>query len=246
MATTVTVKLDTSEIKALVKQLDAGQAATAISRGLNDSIKLGRTQATREIRDRYNLPLFEIRRKNWMRLEAARRGDLEAKLFASLRSVPLSSFKGVSGDLQSLKRTRQKGGGIRTEVVRKKQKFQNIKRSRPRKKVALSIVKNKKITLDHAFLTRVSAGGSGAFHIGVFNRSYNSKGYAGGSFRRRSGKRVNTTFPEPDLSIAQLYSFTVHKAMSNRMTEKGVIRKMEDAVPRRTEYWLKRTLGKVD
>lgn len=245
MATTVTVKLDTREIESLVKQMDSGQAATAISRGLNDSIRIGRTQATREIRDRYNLPLFEIKRKNWMRLEAARRGNLEAKLFASIRSMPLSSFKGVSGDLQSLKRSRQKGGGIRTEVVRKKQKFQNITRSKPRKKVQLSIIKNHKITLDHAFLTRVSAGDNGKFHIGIFNRSYNSKGYIGGKFRRRSGKRMNTTFPESDTPIAQLFSFTVHKAMSNRITEKGVIRKMEDAVPRRTEYWLRRTLGKI-
>lgn len=246
MATSITVKLDTTDIKALVRQMEAGQAATAISRGLNDSIKIGRTQAVREVRERYNIPLFELRRKGWMRIDAARKNELEAKLFASIRSMPLSSFKGVSGDMQSLKRSRLKGGGIRTQVVRNREKFQNITRSKPRKKVQLSIIKNKKITLEHAFLTRVSAGNRGSFHIGVFNRSYNSKGYAGGEFRRRSGKRLGTKYPESDTPIAQLFSFTVHKAMSNRFTEKGVIRKMEEAVPRRTEFWLRRTLGKIN
>lgn len=242
MATAVTVRLDTSEIKSMVSRLNAGKASHAIARGLNDSIRIGRTEAIKQVTGRYNIKRFEITRNNSMKVDAARRGDLESKLFVSLRSMPVSSFKGVTGDLQRIMRTRVKGSSdVRTQVIRGKQKFQNIKRSKPRQKVSVTIVKGQKVTFNHAFLAKVKAGESG-FHIGVFNRAYNSKGYVGGKFKRRSGKRLKGNFPEPDNPIAQLYSFSIHKSMSNRFTEKGVITKMQDAVPRRVTIHLQREL----
>lgn len=242
MAVTVQVSLDTKDIQQLVSKLDAGKAAMGIARGLNDAVRQGRTESLRQVRKRYNLPLFEARKPGMIRVHAARKGDLTADVTANVkRSIPLTAFRGTTGDMQTVRRKRiTRSKKIDTKLKRGGKMFSNVTRSRPRKKVSVEVIKGKRVTLDKAFLAKMPSG-----HVGVFARSFNARGYgASGLFKYRK-KRIRTGKDEPDTPIAQLSSFTLHKAMANKHVEPEVIKKMTSAVPRRVEFWLKRNLGVV-
>lgn len=238
MATVVKVSVDTTDIRNLVKKMESKQAAYAISRGLNDSLKQGRSEAYRQVRGRYNLPLFEITRNKAVTLRAARAANLDARLYANVkRSIRLTRFRGVTGDFQRVKRRRVKGGGIQTKLIRGGKEFDSVTRQKKRKETKVKVLKSgQKRVIRGGFLGRTKSG-----HVSVFGRSVNSKGYKNGDFQWRN-KRVNKT--GADLPIAALTSFTPHKALSNKNIEEKVISKMESAVPRRTKYWVERVFQK--
>ena len=70
-------------------------------------------------------------------------------------------------------------------------------------------------------------------HVGVFGRSFNSYGYKGGRFNYRTKRTAS--FGQSDAPIAEMGTFTLHKAMANRYSERAIVSKMSDALPRRVE-----------
>lgn len=244
MAIITNVKLDTSEISGLVSKLSPKRAAYSISRGLNDSLRQGRTVALKAMTNRYNIPRFELTKSGMLRMSSAKASNLSAAIFADVkRSVAISKFRGLKGDGLSISRKRDKADKTKVNTfIKRGRKFQNnVTRSKDRQKVSFEIVKGKRQTLKSGFIAKMKSG-----HVGVFSRSTSSRGYSGGKFQYRegSGSRVNPS-DENDTPIAEHYSFTLHKAMANRYTREPVEKKMQDAVPRRVGYWLQRELNKV-
>jgi len=242
MAITTNIKLDTAELRALVSKLQANRAAYAISRGLNDAIRQGRTEALKQLTNRYNIARYELTGRNLLRMTSARSSNLSASIFADAkRSVSISKFRGLKGDglKVSRKRSKLEKGKINT-YLKKGRKFQNsVTRSKPRQAVSFEIVKGKRQTLKSGFIAQMKSG-----HVGVFSRSRSSRGYVGGSFQYREGKGSRTKQDGNDTPIAEHYTFTLHKAMANRYTRAPIDKRMVAAAPRRVSYWLNKELNR--
>jgi hypothetical protein len=246
MAITTNIKLDTTELRALVSKMQANRAAYAISRGLNDALRQGRTEALKQLTNRYNIARYELTGRNLLRMTSARSSNLSASIFADAkRSVSISKFRGLRGDglKVSRKRSKLEKGKINT-YLKKGRKFQNsVTRSKPRQAVSFEIIKGKRQTLKSGFIAQVKAGKNG-IHTGVFSRSRSSRGYVGGSFQYREGKGSRTKQDGNDTPIAEHYTFTLHKAMANRYTRGPIDKRMITAAPRRVSYWLNKELKK--
>jgi hypothetical protein len=221
------------------------RAAAAIARGLNDSLKVGRTVAIKQMTNRYNIPRFELMgsRSGLIRMTAANRSNLSAAIFADAkRSISISKFRGLKGDGLNITRKRDKSDRSRVNsFIKKGRKFQTgITRSKPRTAVSFEIVKGQRKTLKAGFIARMKSG-----HIGVFSRSQSSKGYAAGAFQYREGKGSRINDPdENDTPIAEHYSFTLHKAMANHATRQPIETAMQSRVPDRVKYQLERELSR--
>jgi hypothetical protein len=242
MAITTSVKLDTAELQALVNKMTPNRAAYAISRGLNDAIRQGRTVALKAMTNRYNIKRFELTKRGMLRMSSAKSSNLTATIYADARhSVSLSKFNGLKGDGLSIirKRSRTEKGKIDT-YIKKGRKFQTgITRSKPRTPVSFEVVKGRRQTLRSGFITKTKSG-----HVGIFSRSTSSKGYSAGRFQYREGKGSRTKKDGNDTPLAEHYSFTLHKAMANRNTREPIEKRMKTVVPVRVRYWLNRELTK--
>lgn len=203
------------------------EARNAIRRGLNDSIRQGRTASRKAIRDRYNIPLNQLTgtgKDRLTKIDWAKVNNLQTGLNANVRkSVKLAKFNGTSGGGGTIKRT--KSG----TVLRRGGK--NLSQPLTGKKKRLVTVKllkgGTKKTIDQAFVVKTKSG-----HIGVFGRGK----YDGtGAFK----------FADKGGRMQELGSTTLYKAMSSRKVEREIVNKMKEALPRRTKFWLQRQLKLV-
>jgi hypothetical protein len=234
------VKIDSSDLIALSKRLSNRQAAKAVARGLNDTIKQGRTVARKAITDRYNIPTREIMQSALVRISGARVGDLDARLFADAkRSIKLGKFRGTGGQGVTIQRKQDTTTGNKKLVSFLKVKGQkNTFRDKPfggkgrgsnQPPVFVQVVKGQGAKLvQHGFIAKLRSG-----HVGVFGRSFNSYGYKGGRFNHRDKRQAK--WGQPDTPIAEMGTFTLHKAIANRYSERAIVDKMEEALPRRIE-----------
>jgi len=233
------VSIDTSEIRALARRLSPAQVNKAVSQGLNDSIRQGRTVAKKEVTRVYNLPYYRVSDRKVLKVDAARTGQLSAKLFASVSPIKLASFKGLKGDGISVNKTKSKG----TTLKRGRSKVAGITRPAPRKPVTVSVLKGKTVSLPNAFIARMKSSG----HVGVFQRKKpGRKNYdSAGAFRLRKGRGSRIApFGQSDRPIGSLFTFTIHKAIANKRVGPKVINRMESALPNRVRERLKLQLNK--
>lgn len=241
------VRIDSSDIVALASKLSNKDAAKAVARGLNDAIKQGRTVAKRSITDRYNIAAREVTGtgNKLIRINGARVGDLEARLFADAkRTVKLSKFRGVVAQGLKLQRKQAKDANGQKKLVtflKRGKSFVNrpTYANRTKAQVSVQIVKGKRTTLPSAFVAKMRSG-----HVGIFGRSFNSYGYKGGSFNFRDQRKTGFKWGQSDTPIAEMGVFTLHKAMSNRFSERAIVSKMADALPQRVRFHLTHTLTK--
>ena len=244
---TANVRIDDDDIVALAKALSRKDAVKAVSRGLNDAIKQGRTEAKRAITSRYNIPSREIlgTGNKLMRISGARTGDLSARLFADAkRTVKLGKFRGVVAQGLRLQRKATKDANGQKKLVtflKRGKSFVNRPTfaNRTKEQVTVRIVKGKRTTLPSAFVAKLRSG-----HVGIFGRSFNSYGYKGGSFNFRDQRKAGFKWGEADTPIAEMGVFTLHKAMANRFNERAIVSKMADALPNRVRFHLTHVLTK--
>ena len=234
------VRIDSSDLISLSKRLTNQQAAKAVARGLNDAIKQGRTVARKAITDRYNVATREVMQSNLIRISGARVGELEAKLFADAkRSIKLGKFKGTGGQGVTIQRKQTTDPNGQKKLVSflkvKGQKgfasktFGGNRRGSNQPPVMVQVVKGSPAKqVRGAFIAKLRSG-----HVGVFGRSFNSYGYKGGRFNYRNKRE--RPFGQSDAPIAEMGTFTLHKAMANRYSERAIVSKMADALPRRVE-----------
>jgi hypothetical protein len=242
------VRIDSADIVALAAKLSNKDAAKAVARGLNDSIKQGRTVAKRSITDRYNIAAREVTGtgNKLIRISGARVGDLEARLFADAkRTVKISKFRGVVAQGLKLQRKQAKDANGQKKLVtflKRGKTFVNrpTYANRTKEAVTVQIVKGKRTTLPSAFVAKMKSTG----HVGIFGRSFNSYGYKGGSFNFRDQRKSGFKWGEADTPIAEMGVFTLHKAMANRFSERAIVSKMADALPNRVRFHLTHTLTK--
>ncbi len=240
---TVNVRIDTTDLVNLAKKASQGETKRAVAKGLNDGIRSGRAEANRQIRNRYNIPLFEINRPKYRKIQAARVGQLSASLLAdALKSVPIASFRGLKGDGLTVKRTRKpkSDGKIETRLKRGRTPVSSITRPKKRVPVSVEIIKGQRETMSGAFIAKMSSG-----HVGVFSRKNpGRKNYSGGQFRYRTkGAKGERNEQGHDTPIGQHYVLTLHKAIANKRTAPAISKRMEQVLPNRTEYWLNRLLS---
>lgn len=241
------VKIDSSDIIALASKLSKKDAAKAVARGLNDAIKQGRTVAKRSITDRYNIAAREVTGtgNKLIRINGARVGDLEARLFADAkRTVKLSKFRGVVAQGLKLQRKQTKDSNGQKNLVtflKRGKSFVNrpTYANRTKEAVTVQIVKGKRTTLPSAFVAKMRSG-----HVGIFGRSFNSYGYKSGSFNFRDQRKSGFKWGEADTPIAEMGVFTLHKAMANKFSERAIVSKMADVLPNRVRFHLTHTLTK--
>jgi hypothetical protein len=225
------VKIDDSDLRDLLSKAQGQATGKAIARGMNQALSSGRAESNRQIRKRYNIPLFRLRSQGSTKSIPAKANNLRAELNAEARrSVKLASFKGLKGDGLTVRKTRNNG----TTISKGRNKVAGISRPKPRQKVSIELIKGKRTTLDHAFIAKVGN------HVGIFQRKKQGKAYApSGAFNRRT-KRINKT--GTDSPIGSLYSFTLFKAMANKHSKKPVEKAMQDRAAKQIPYWLKQTL----
>jgi len=234
------VRIDSSDLIALSQRLSNQQAAKAVARGLNDALKQGRTVARKAITDRYNVPTREVMHSALVRISGARVGQLEAKLFADAkRSIKLGKFTGVSGQGVTVQRRQTIDPNGQKKLVSflkvkgsrgfTSKPFGGNRRGSTLPPVTVAVVKGQAAkTVKGGFIAKMSTG-----HVGVFGRSFNSYGYKGGRFNYRNKRE--RPFNESDAPIAEMGTFTLHKAMANRYSERAIVNKMSEALPRRVK-----------
>lgn len=228
MSTIISATVDTSELDALMKRATPSQVTYAIRRGLNDSIRQGRTVSRKAARERYNIPLSRLTsgRADFTRIKWARSNNLEAGLLANTsRSVNLADFQGSTGGGGRIVNTRA-GRNLR----RGRKNLGRPLTGRKAKPVKVRLLKGgTKKQIDGAFVAKMKSG-----HIGIFGRGW----YRGtGSFifapKGQKGK------------FQELGAMTLYKALVNDKVEREIMAKMKSAMPRRTSFWIKRQLGLV-
>lgn len=225
----VKITVDTTDLKELLSKMNSNDGAKAVARGLNDSIKQGRTIARKEVKSRYNVAPIELARlgrADLLPIKGATIGNLSAIMSASVRdSIRLSAFKGTTGGSVTLVRNKS---GMQT---RKGRKAIPINAGKGRTLVTVELVKGQRHTMKHAFVAKMKSG-----HIGVFGRA---GGYRSSNFEFRTKR--STSFGS-DTPIAELGSMTIHKTIANRSLESRVIAKMQIVAPERIKFWLMRSL----
>ena len=223
----VSATIDTRQLNELLGKVTARQGAVAMSRGLNDAIKQGRTVSKRAVRERYNIPLNRIAgtsRGKMIDIKRAKSTDLNSELLADVtKTVHLIKFAGVSGQGVTLKRTKQ-GSFLR----RKGKTVSNPVTKGKRPSVKVKIMKGgARKTIKGAFMAKTKSG-----HVGVFGRgTYDGTGDFKWAGKGERGK------------VQELGAMTLYKAMSSTKVQRKIMSTTEAALGRRTKYWLERALG---
>ncbi len=226
----VTARVDMSELESLAKRLSNGEVRRAVSRGLNDSIRQGRTVSRKGVGKRYNIPLNQITRSDrgkMLDIGWAKSNSLQARLYASVsESTVLSRFRGTSGGGVTLKRVKDKNKKYRTVMRRGGKNLSQPLTGKKKRLVAVKLLKGGvKKEIDQAFIAKTKSG-----HVGVFGRGrYTGRGAF--NFSKKGGK------------MQELGAMTLFKAMSSRHVEKEIMDKARSAAPRRIKFWLQRYLG---
>jgi len=223
----VTVRLDTSDIQRMASEMSRTKFLIAVSRGINDSIKFGRTYAKKEVKRRYNIAPIELSRggrNDLIPIRLAKRSDLSATVSASVKqNIKLSAFKGVSG--AGVKLVRSKDG---MSMRKGRKSVSSWQTGKGRDKVQIEIVKGNKVTMDKAFIARMKNG-----HIGVFGRAGS---YSGGKFTFRKKRESSKS----DTPIAELGSMSMNKAIDNGNITNNLNQAVSTNVESRVRYWLDR------
>ncbi len=162
---TIIVHVDDKDLRLLLNRLDAGQADKAMARGLNDSIRQGRTVARKEVRARYNIPLSQLTRTgraSLISVSYAKVGNMEAMIYADVkRSVKLARFAGTSGGGVTLKRTK-----LGTQMRRGGKTLSQPLSGSKKRTVMVRVLKGgARKEIQGAFIAKTKSG-----HVGVFGR----------------------------------------------------------------------------
>ena len=243
MALITKVQINTEDVLKLARKATDQQLAKAVSRGLNDAIRSGRSTGLTEITKRYNIPRYRVASKGKLKVEGARIGQLTSRLYVSAESVKVASFRGLKGDGISVTKTKIKGSTKTIAKLKRGRKaVPGITRSRPRQKVSVEILRGKRVTFNRAFIARMKSG-----HVGVFERKkLGSKNYdSSGRFRSRYGKGSRiTNRNKSDAPIGSLFSFSIAKGFTNKTNGAKIISKVSKQLPKRVKAWLQMELAK--
>lgn len=165
----------------------------AISRALNESILVGRTESRKAVKDIYNIPQRYLGGINVLKSTSL---SLVAKLYASSVPVPMDAFA---------PKFQQRGKSF-TITRRGEQRSKVVKRVRSSNVgVSIEVIKGSRQVIPYAFMIE---GGKPR----VFARGQYKSGTAHGFTQRN--KRINKV--GNDTPVKPLLSVTVHAAVVNR------------------------------
>ncbi|SHN45907.1 hypothetical protein [Chitinophaga sp. CF418] len=199
------------------QQLGERKFNQAISRGLNEAILQGRTEARMAVKAVYNIPQRYVGGINIIKATSL---SLEAKIYASTKPIPMDAFSP----------TFQQHGKALTISRKGEQKERAVKRrGNNAAGVTIEVLKGKKEVVPFAFM--IPGAKPRVFARGEYRNSY--------GFHRRSS-RVNKE--GNDTPVKPLLSVTVHAAVINKKAMEKIERKVLDVYPksvaRNIEYML--------
>jgi len=182
--------------KEALDQFDEKPVRKAIVSSLRKVIATGRTVASEEIRNRYNLKKSDLDPR--LEVNLGRVNDLVAQITVSGKGMSLSYF-GAQQTVGNKVVTRAgKGGGLKTKTMKRSAKFQGV---------TVEVEKGKRTQLKSAFLAQMQSG-----HIGVMHRWNNGK--------LMKGKNKTAIGEKGVISIASMaQSANVEPAIIKRVNE---------------------------
>lgn len=187
------IRLDTSQararLKATLDKLSKQQAAKAQRLALNDAAKWGRTQISRDIRDRYNIPVGRINDSNpkkGLRVLFANTANPDARItgghipvnIATLQNTKMVTETNKMRNTRTILKKRNSGGLLSTfstaalaakaEGGSYRQAFLRALAAENKKALTVSVevVKGQRKTIPTAFMLGVTKGQKGAKFTG--------------------------------------------------------------------------------
>lgn len=214
MSDAITAKFEgLDDFRALLHPDQYKKAATSAVNKLADQ---GRAEASRSIREQYNLKVADVNKKFTMK--RSRDADLRAVIEAAGKPIPLIYFNANQLTAQNRLITRTMG--------------KQLKRASTRAQgVTIQITKGQTITLPHAFIATMANG-----HIGVFTRAnHPAKSQYDNSKRRTTNRpyvKVNRTqSPKMRQAIVEKAFVTIPTVFGGRTTMPRVKQMISDKWP---------------
>ena len=161
----IEIKFEPVGLDKALKSLDPKHVTQAAYRAINDAARASRTEASRRIREKFNLPASRVNQEV-KTIKLAKRSDLSATIQAQGRPIGLTNF--------GARWVRNAASGSRTTT---KTKSTFSKRKSKNTGVNVRILKGKTTRLPSAFIGRGARGkvkGAGSLH--VFQRVDKGKG----------------------------------------------------------------------
>lgn len=224
----VTVDVDKaiSEINSKLSGLSSRQLDKVASRAINKSLRKGRTEARRAVKDIYNIPRDKVYDKfTGINVVTSKPSFLEGYIKAGTNPI---SFYHFSPKFETpFERMSVKGGEFKRSALKRRAKS-------PSKGVSIEVYKGKREVVPFAFMVKKRPGQA-------FARGQYKDGGAYDFIRRH--KRINKT--GADLPITRLVSISVYNAVKNE----NVMNKLDATVKpyfiKTMEHEIKFELSKV-
>ncbi len=196
-------------MRSAASQLTDKQLAKSISRAINDSILVGRTEARSAVKGLYNMPQRYL---SGININRSNTRSLTASIYASSKPIPMDAFGAKF-------QTATKSLSISRRGEQRETAFKRIKKN-PAAGVSIEVLKGKRERVPFAFMI------SGA-KPRVFARGEYKNGTAYGFVQRN--KRIQSS--GSDSPIKPLISVTVHGAVINKDAMKKIEGKVNSVFP---------------
>lgn len=209
MSNFISVNGAVNDLTELTKQLTGAQLNKAIARGLNATLKKGRTEARTTVKNEFNIPQKFV---NAVDINKAFPGRLYGSIYAPTKPLPLAAFNPTfQTPTKSIRNTKKGEQRIKSRTRRN---------NNPNAGVTLSIKKGEKTTIPYAFMI------PGA-KPHVFARGNYQKGATMFKQRNKREKKTGT-----DTHVNPLMGVTIHQAIIKKEAIAQITKRVNSEAPK--------------